>query len=212
MLLKKQKKYEQTIESLRAKLEVQPGSSKILEQLKVALEGLHFTERYLALFASDTLLGDRFQQEWLFVKATSTFASQGGFWTVLRDSAFRTLFGAPEEEDFTEEMRILSLYDDCPPVAPLMQTFPKQIRPQVQQHSSGLQQLSLQASPDERSRKYSSAALEQNSTEEYINPLYNHSPTVPVRSTRKTVSFSPVNEIFEGSDQHPSNASNDFNA
>lgn len=214
LLLKRQRIYKQTIKHLQGELEVQPRSSKILEQLKAALEGLHFIERYLALFPSDTLLGDHFHQERLLVEdamSSSDFRStnsRGGFWTVLLDAAFHALLGAPEEEDFTEEMHILSLYDDCPPTAPLTLTFPKWRTPEVHQRSLSLQQSSsaMQVSPDQICNKDSSAFLDQSTTEEYSNPLYGKSPTVAVRSTRKTA---PVNEVFEGSDHNSASASND---
>lgn len=137
--------------------------------------------------------------------------SQGGFWTVLLDAAFHALLGAPAEEDFTDEMHILSLYDDCPPTAHLTPTLRQWRTPEVHQRSLSLQQSSsaMQASPDQIRNKDSSALLDQSTTEEYSNPLYDKSPTVAVRSTRKTASFSPVNEIFEGSDHNSASASND---
>ncbi|MCO5609631.1 hypothetical protein L7F22_063861 [Adiantum nelumboides] len=210
LLLNRRRMYERNIEYLQAELDVQPKSSRILDQLRVALEGLHFINRYLAMFPSDTLLADRLHQERVLVEdamAASAVASinvRSGFWNRLMDSAFRILFGAAEEEDFTEELQILSEYDNCPPPATsLIPLLPKRIRTQTIQDTSGLQQSAelLQVSSNPVGRQCSGIGSDENSTEEYNNPLYNGSPNLPVPSTRKTVSFSPVNEVFEESEQ-----------
>ncbi|KAI5063968.1 hypothetical protein GOP47_0020638 [Adiantum capillus-veneris] len=221
LLLNRRRMYLRNIEYLQAELDVQPKSAKILDQLRIALEGLHFLDRYLAMFPSDTLLGDHFHQERILVEdamaasAVASTDSRGGFWSGLMKSVFHILFGALEEEDFGEELQILSEYDNCPtPAASLIPLLlPKQSRPQTIIGASGLQQSAekLLASSNPVSRDFSGISVYENSTEEYNNPLYNESPIPAAFSTRKTVSFSPVNVVFEEIEQASVTETDDSN-
>lgn len=206
--------YKRTIKHLQGELELQPRSSKVLDQLKRALEGLHLVDRYLAMFPSDTLLDGNLHQVHLSIEKASACPDSKpanlwhGCWTVLIDRAFHALIGVPEDENFIDEMHLLSLYDDIPPDPPLT---PQLIRPQGHEHNLSLHRPSIrmQASQDHLNNQFSSATLDSRFMEGCSNPLYDKSPpTTFTNPTKRTLSFSPVNEIFKGVDEYSTSASN----
>lgn len=209
---------------MQAKLDLEPGSPKILEQLKAALEGLHFINRYLALFPSDAVLDDDDHQDRLLrdpapLTESASSSTQTGtpvcYLTVLLNSVLQRMFGPPEQEDLAEEMHLLSSYNDCPPRTPGIESFAQGVRSQMQKNKFRAQQsLCIQETLfNQSNRKYLNAAPDQISTGEYRNPLYNQGRTVdPIPTRKRIVTFSPVDEVLEGSDQHSSCSFDDASA
>ncbi|KAH7282984.1 hypothetical protein KP509_35G054900 [Ceratopteris richardii] len=207
LLLRRRKIYQQNIEQLQEELETKPRSSKILDQLRVSLEGLQYIERYLALLPSETLQDDhdQFHQSRLSVEDTVGIsipvqARKGSFWRSWIDSASCTLFGAPEDEDFTEELHILSQYDNAQFSTALCPSVSRQMNPQRQLQSLDSQRLTRSGSilsDCDSKRQYSIIVPGGEVSEEYSNPLYKQSPQpLPVKPSVKIVSFSSVNEVF----------------
>ena len=186
---------------MQATLELEPQSIRIAEELRSALEGLHFVKRSLALFSSSSDNDDISKhQDWMqrpsiplveFTSSSTQARSPFSSFLSRVDSILEKVLGTVKEGDFSEELRMLSSYNDEFVVGYDQEV---QIPPAIMSNNESSRSRSNQKSLGKNVSSLSPP------TGKYKNPLYNQSRSVtPSPTLKRTVTFSPVDEIFEES-------------